>query len=640
MTVTLLLPLCPGLGQDSATASMMAASGKTWLKPGLLELSTPPGPETALAALSQAGARPVLLWTGATAFSPVGLEPTELGVLPAATPKPIALDVDWAACEQQLHLPITGIPDWFASDLIWAPDAAALAAIWHDSNARLTDLLPPQIWPNHSLLIALPLALRRLNPGGVLHNSQRLPASWRGGLKPHDAEDSAADTSRTLSSVIWSSSHPYDELTTFARDGLNAASAQETVPYPAIEAAIHVRNPELLNLAWVLMLSRPIDPWRWGYCLSLWTAAGRPWPWTLPMVAPEELPERHRLLLLQCIQAGWLPDSNLDDLLATVPTTQQDLHQLPTTLDAVVNALPSLANADREVLRQATMAAPSSLRFPAFDWANVNAANPSRLEQIQQRIIDSLERGVGFSLVRLGDGEGLFLAGERPCLGGATTNGRQRDAQLSENGHLPSDLQAALIERLLEAVASADIVGVPDLSQCLQGPEDYSRVLPILWRCLSPERQLALPARLLPGGCHLHLFWLAVGAYEQPPFTSVHGVIAPLLPACLAGRVSWQPIPGEKGHHTDVVGPAHYPVIYEETLVWIERQASPGRLFLVGAGILGKIYCDAIRRRGGVAVDVGSVMDLCGGIGRSRGEFRLNPFLVPLAARAFGQADS
>lgn len=637
MSIELLLPWCPGFGEDSARASLLAAGEIAWLKPRLLELATPPGPETALAALAKAGARPVLLWTGARAFNPVALEPANMGVLPAATPCAPPLDVDWAACEHQLHLPSSGRPDCSSAELIWAPDAAALAAIWHDSAVRLADLLPPQTWPHLSLLVALPMALRRLNPGGALHSSQKLPAVCLDRPEPQDAETSAQDTSRTLSSVIWSSSHPYDELTGFAREGLMRASDEASVPYPAIEAAIHVRNPELLSLAWERMLSRPIDHWRWGYCLSLWAAAGRPWPWTLPMVAPDQLPERHRLLLLQTIEAGWLPPSNLDGLLAAMPTTQRDLHQLPATLDAVVEALPSLVDTDREALRQASMAAPASLRWPTFDWANVQAADPSRLQQLQQRISDSLAQGVGFSVVRLGDGEGLFLAGERPCLGGATTNGSQRDEQLSVDGHLPSDRQATLIERLLEAVETADVVGVPDLSQCLQGPQDYSRVLPILWRCLPPERQSALAPRLLPGGCHLHLYWLAAGAYEQPPFTTVHGVIAPLLPAALTGRVCWQPIPGEKGHHRDVEGPAHYPVVYEETLTWIEHQAAPRRLFLVGAGILGKIYCDAIRRRGGVAVDVGSVMDMCGGIGHSRGECRLNPYLVPLAARAFAQ---
>jgi hypothetical protein len=411
------------------------------------------------------------------------------------------------------------------------------------------------------------------------------------------------------------------------------------VPYPAIEAAVSLRDAELLSMAWEQLMEAPRDPWRWGVGLMIWRAAQRRWPWNLPLPPPEQLPERHRVQLLQTLQAGWLSRDGLDELLEVVPDVQRALHLLPGTLDTVLDQLPSLASEDREHLRQAYQAAQPSLRFQAFDWASVDAADQQVLNELEQLIIKCLTCGEGFSLVRLGDGEGLFLAGQRPCLGGATTNGSQRDPRIESNGHLPSDLHAAMIERCLLAIENADRVGVPDLSQCLQGPEHYGLVLATLWKSLSPQRQTQLAPRLLPGGCHLHLYWLASGAYERPPFLNVHGVIAPQLPPNLAGRVNWQPIPGEKGHHGDAEGPAHYPVVYNETLSWIDRQARPGRLFLVGAGILGKIYSDAIRQRGGVAIDVGSVMDLCGGLRTSRGEFRLNPFLLPLATRAFPQPD-
>jgi len=43
-----------------------------------------------------------------------------------------------------------------------------------------------------------------------------------------------------------------------------------------------------------------------------------------------------------------------------------------------------------------------------------------------------------------------------------------------------------------------------------------------------------------------------------------------------------------------------------------------GKLFLVGAGFLGKIYCDLIKRHGGIALDVGSMMDRWAGFGQTR----------------------
>ena len=34
-----------------------------------------------------------------------------------------------------------------------------------------------------------------------------------------------------------------------------------------------------------------------------------------------------------------------------------------------------------------------------------------------------------------------------------------------------------------------------------------------------------------------------------------------------------------------------------------------GAIFLVGAGVLGKIYCDVIKEKGGIAIDIGAIFD-------------------------------
>ncbi|MBW3558895.1 MAG: hypothetical protein KY449_03865 [Proteobacteria bacterium] len=54
----------------------------------------------------------------------------------------------------------------------------------------------------------------------------------------------------------------------------------------------------------------------------------------------------------------------------------------------------------------------------------------------------------------------------------------------------------------------------------------------------------------------------------------------------------------------------------EPLAVWHDRicaaleQTEPGMLFLVGAGLFAKIYCDIIKRAGGVALDIGAVADI------------------------------
>lgn len=44
-----------------------------------------------------------------------------------------------------------------------------------------------------------------------------------------------------------------------------------------------------------------------------------------------------------------------------------------------------------------------------------------------------------------------------------------------------------------------------------------------------------------------------------------------------------------------------------------------GAVFLVAAGLLGKVYCHRIHRLGGIAIDVGSVVDAWMGFGTRPG---------------------
>lgn len=81
------------------------------------------------------------------------------------------------------------------------------------------------------------------------------------------------------------------------------------------------------------------------------------------------------------------------------------------------------------------------------------------------------------------------------------------------------------------------------------------------------------------------------------------------LGEALGAEINWIKVPG---HYTwrGEKGMGHYPELYRyvETKLMTMGDLS-GQLFLVGAGILGKYYCALIKERGGVALDVGSVLD-------------------------------
>lgn len=77
-------------------------------------------------------------------------------------------------------------------------------------------------------------------------------------------------------------------------------------------------------------------------------------------------------------------------------------------------------------------------------------------------------------------------------------------------------------------------------------------------------------------------------------------------------------IAGESSFPGRVTEP-HYP----DSFIEIMRSicVPKGGVFLVGAGILGKIYCEVIRQKGGIAIDIGSIFDSWLGI-HSRNRFR------------------
>lgn len=279
-----------------------------------------------------------------------------------------------------------------------------------------------------------------------------------------------------------------------------------------------------------------------------------------------------------------------------------------------------------------------SLRRPWHSWDSPEAADPDALQHLLDTLRDAHTNQQPFSLIRLGDGEGLFLCGERPDLGGAIANGSRIDPRLHALGdRLDAADYADLLERFRQAIAGSDLIAIPDLEQCRNGPDSMHSVADGLQRLFPGAALEQIRPRILNGGWHLHNFLLQHGAYRREPFLAVEAVIAPSLPPALAHLASTSfLIPGELNRRSDAYGrDAHYPVVYGQVLSWIEGRIRPGMLVLVAAGILGKIYCQAIREQGGIAVDVGSVLDLCAGHGHTRGEYRLHPWLRARAEVAF-----
>lgn len=86
------------------------------------------------------------------------------------------------------------------------------------------------------------------------------------------------------------------------------------------------------------------------------------------------------------------------------------------------------------------------------------------------------------------------------------------------------------------------------------------------------------------------------------------------IESSLGRKIKAVKIPAEYVYSENNENEKHYPDVFIKVLNYIQENIKPGDLVLVGAGILGKIYCNEVKRAGGVAIDLGSLFDAISGI--------------------------
>lgn len=251
------------------------------------------------------------------------------------------------------------------------------------------------------------------------------------------------------------------------------------------------------------------------------------------------------------------------------------------------------------------------------------------------RVRSAVSEGHPFSLIRLGDGEGVVLSyGNDMWL--------QDIAYL--HGHwgaesVPLGAIAQMRNDLEAAIASADVVGVrPDVIG-LDVPDDILdlngselRTLVLKTFPIRPQevarlssvgaRRLALLQRTLGQiawreeqefcGAWIHWELLATGALaeilndvDEVGLVTARAEIQPLIEHRFGVRARVVAVPDK---HVDTPNSgAHVPTRYQT--IRSDFDFLPGTLVLVGAGIPGKVYCSWLKEMGCVAVDIGAVFD-------------------------------
>jgi hypothetical protein len=246
--------------------------------------------------------------------------------------------------------------------------------------------------------------------------------------------------------------------------------------------------------------------------------------------------------------------------------------------------------------------------------------------QVAATIRSAIETRRPFSLVRLGDGEGIFarIGAEDEARHARLYANLRRGwyAGLYGDAFDPAATgYSAIVETLMSVAGEADLVGVP-------------------YRSWVAHEYAISSIRGVPGLVNVHRHFLrhqdpsGPAICDQNIHTELHkqGLIEPILrmsrdigliscvsdlPERLRARfgldsVELFKIPGERYSQAlrsqEALSGVHFPFVYWEI---VQRLSQPhhGRVFLIAAGTLAKFYAAVIKRHGGIALDIGSLVD-------------------------------
>lgn len=236
-----------------------------------------------------------------------------------------------------------------------------------------------------------------------------------------------------------------------------------------------------------------------------------------------------------------------------------------------------------------------------------------------------------FSFVRVGDGEAACIPYE-PRLA-PLARGDSRDRERIWWGHaLPAALHDTLMKNVSRAIWHADSIGLPTISRILRELNltrnealEYGltgRGLRAILYAAERYRDFR-PSHLPPPlftSCHLHqdiqhwkLYEELLGGAGEVVLVSCHPSladwIAPKYGVKVIGNIV---LPPDKVSAPKLVNSSathlSLPYMMDEILSQIDKMP-PGRLVLVGGGYPGKWLVDAAKKRGGIALDVGSIFD-------------------------------
>lgn len=264
--------------------------------------------------------------------------------------------------------------------------------------------------------------------------------------------------------------------------------------------------------------------------------------------------------------------------------------------------------------------------------------------EIRNRIFNEIPT----SMIRLGDGEGILLAGtnESEKQNAIDLRKMQRlwwGAEILEQPEINQ-----LVSDLHEAIIGADILGVPGWNRVIRDlsgfrgevrNESCRGILHVhdAVRSIGQNNEEMLQSQIITSA-HLPMdlnYWnlydyILSGVNMCTVISSHSGLSAVLCERFGFEKVDMIRIPGEFAFLKDRQKNGYVPA-YPKRHVEILRDLGGGcnGLYLVAAGILGKLYCQRIKDMGGIALDIGALADYWLGYSTRSAKLNSRPVLDP-----------
>lgn len=239
-------------------------------------------------------------------------------------------------------------------------------------------------------------------------------------------------------------------------------------------------------------------------------------------------------------------------------------------------------------------------------------------EEILKHLNECIINKQPFSTIRFGDGcLGIVASLLSPDLinRGKWSGGRNNPIMRSVFNKLgiPAKLRIEIAKRLVEAANNADYIDSYDAFFTGIGRKKGLGLLSSSWLDIHKKVGIENESYCNP---YLHYMSIVDGEYNLFTIMKNRSIF------CVSNQVQISESLKEKSNAKiiDVFKiprrgkKLHYRKFYKNVIDIINKNATKYDLFLIGAGVLGKIYCNEIKKLGGRAFDAGRLFDLWSGL--------------------------